>query len=63
MAVPEPLIGTVPCPTCGRTVEAAVASFPFCSPRCRLRDLGAWLDGRHVIPGAPWQPGDEDGEP
>jgi len=31
--------------------EARPASFPFCSKRCRLRDLGAWADGRHVIPG------------
>jgi hypothetical protein len=27
------------------------ASFPFCSPRCRQRDLGAWIDGRYVVPG------------
>lgn len=24
---------------------------PFCSERCRLVDLGAWLDERYAIPG------------
>jgi endogenous inhibitor of DNA gyrase (YacG/DUF329 family) len=24
--------------------------FPFCSERCRLVDLGAWLDGDYRIP-------------
>jgi endogenous inhibitor of DNA gyrase (YacG/DUF329 family) len=27
------------------------ASFPFCSPRCKLVDLGRWLDGGYRIPG------------
>ncbi len=22
---------------------------PFCSPRCKLVDLGSWLDGRYVV--------------
>jgi hypothetical protein len=25
------------------------ASFPFCSPRCRMLDLGRWVDGRYAI--------------
>ncbi|MGC1730795.1 MAG: DNA gyrase inhibitor YacG, partial [Steroidobacteraceae bacterium] len=34
----------IKCPTCGREVEWASAPFrPFCSERCRLIDLGAWL--------------------
>jgi len=35
------------CPTCGRvtTVESPDAFAPFCSERCRLADLGKWLDG------------------
>ncbi len=44
------------CPCCGaqvRTDREAPASFPFCSRRCRLRDLGRWLDGGHAIPGEP----------
>lgn len=24
--------------------------FPFCSKRCRLVDLGAWLDGDYRVP-------------
>jgi uncharacterized protein len=43
------------CPTCHREVEAGAAgqpdsSFPFCSERCRLIDLGRWLDGKYQIP-------------
>lgn len=40
------------CPTCKRklTLESERPSFrPFCSERCRLADLGAWLDGAHRI--------------
>ncbi|HLK88637.1 MAG TPA: DNA gyrase inhibitor YacG [Polyangia bacterium] len=36
------------CPTCGGPLaeSAEVAQFrPFCSERCRLVDLGKWLDG------------------
>ncbi len=48
---------SLPCPTCGRAVllaaESRPESFPFCCSRCRLRDLGAWADGKHVIQGAP----------
>jgi len=25
-------------------------SFPFCSPRCKTIDLGAWLDERYRMP-------------
>ena len=37
---------------------------PFCSERCRLIDLGAWIEERYVIPGEPTgEPGrDPDGE-
>ena len=39
------------CPTCKASVEAAAhaESLPFCSPRCKLLDLGRWLDGGYVI--------------
>ena len=42
------------CPSCGRAVEVKPPdSFrPFCSERCRLADLGKWLDGAYRI-GAP----------
>ncbi|MFO0950831.1 MAG: DNA gyrase inhibitor YacG [Isosphaeraceae bacterium] len=45
------------CPTCGKAYEiqtlAELPSFPFCSDRCRLVDLGRWIDGAHVIPDPP----------
>ncbi|MCF7992623.1 MAG: DNA gyrase inhibitor YacG [Thiohalocapsa sp.] len=42
---------TVNCPTCGRQVrwEPASTYRPFCSERCRLIDLGDWLDESHRI--------------
>jgi len=42
------------CPSCERVVEVKPPdSFrPFCSERCRLADLGKWLDGAYRI-GAP----------
>ncbi|HAT09091.1 MAG TPA: DNA gyrase inhibitor YacG [Planctomycetes bacterium] len=52
----------LPCPRCGRRVPIAAdlrpAGFPFCSERCRLLDLGAWIDGKHAIAGR----GGEDGQ-
>jgi uncharacterized protein len=41
------------CPTCRRAVawSEAFPDRPFCSARCRLIDLGAWLAERHTIPG------------
>ncbi|NIR02507.1 MAG: DNA gyrase inhibitor YacG, partial [Gemmatimonadales bacterium] len=30
--------------------------YPFCCERCKLIDLGAWLDGKYVIPGEPVTP-------
>jgi uncharacterized protein len=45
----------VKCPTCRREVEWSPASVyrPFCSDRCRLIDLGAWLTEQHKIPEDP----------
>lgn len=42
---------TVPCPNCGKPVIWSPESEwrPFCSERCRLIDLGEWLDERHRI--------------
>ena len=41
------------CPQCQREVATLPASSfrPFCSERCRLLDLGAWLSERHAIAG------------
>jgi len=43
----------VKCPTCGREIEwSDKAPFrPFCSERCRLIDLGAWISEQRAIPG------------
>ena len=42
----------VKCPTCRREIDWANSPYrPFCSDRCRLIDLGAWLSEKHVIPG------------
>jgi endogenous inhibitor of DNA gyrase (YacG/DUF329 family) len=42
----------VNCPTCHRELEWNSARFrPFCSERCRLLDLGAWLSEQRAIPG------------
>jgi hypothetical protein len=42
------------CPTCGREIEWSeeFAFRPFCSERCRLIDLGAWLSEQRAIPEA-----------
>jgi uncharacterized protein len=44
---------TVACPTCQRPVEWSTASAwrPFCSERCKLIDLGAWVSEERAIPG------------
>ena len=48
------------CPVCKRRVTASAHPpaelprfFPFCSERCKLIDLGAWLDAEYRIPGKP----------
>jgi uncharacterized protein len=41
------------CPTCKKSVlKQENAFFPFCSERCRLIDLGQWLDGGYSVPGS-----------
>jgi uncharacterized protein len=42
----------IKCPTCRRELEWDAAPYrPFCSERCRLIDLGAWLSEQRAIPG------------
>jgi len=46
---PMRLMKAVKCPICGKDVEfyekeKLPPSFPFCSRRCKLIDLGKWLD-------------------
>ncbi len=39
------------CPHCNVSITINMDKkwHPFCSERCRLIDLGAWLDGSHRI--------------
>ena len=43
------------CPICSKPFEVQtlddLPSFPFCSDRCKLIDLGRWIDGAYVVPG------------
>jgi len=48
------------CPVCHKAVEASFKAhsekakfFPFCSQRCKLIDLGAWLDAEYKIVSSP----------
>lgn len=46
------------CPKCKKMLEPPESGenptegkyFPFCSERCKLIDIGAWLDGEYTIP-------------
>ena len=37
------------CPICKKEIPEETKTFPFCSERCRLVDLGNWLDGRYRL--------------
>lgn len=38
------------CPICKKPTDSATQStFPFCSERCRLLDLGNWASERYVV--------------
>jgi len=41
-----------PCPICRNAAPPRTQnkSAPFCSPRCKLVDLGKWLEGRYAVP-------------
>ncbi len=54
-------MATVKCPTCKRPVTWSAESpyRPFCSDRCRLIDLGAWLTEQHKIPDESVSDGEE----
>jgi endogenous inhibitor of DNA gyrase (YacG/DUF329 family) len=45
------------CPICKKEFQLTSGEgkkhYPFCSDRCRLIDLGRWLDGKYQIPIAP----------
>jgi uncharacterized protein len=38
------------CPICKTATDStAQAEFPFCTERCRLRDLGNWASEKYVV--------------
>ncbi|MEP6742590.1 MAG: DNA gyrase inhibitor YacG [bacterium] len=40
------------CPSCNKPVEWEGNPFrPFCSERCKLIDLGRWVDEEYRVPG------------
>ncbi|CAL1151128.1 unnamed protein product [Cladocopium goreaui] len=51
------------CPTCDQEFDPAeTPAMPFCSERCRTRDLGRWLDEEYSLPHVPDPDSDEAGE-
>ena len=36
-------VKTAVCPTCSGASEPGGGTFPFCSERCRMADLGKWF--------------------
>lgn len=47
--MPKKKVVSLRCPTCHTLVLHDDPSFPFCSERCRLIDLGKWASGAYVI--------------
>lgn len=47
------------CPICKKEVAAEAATFPFCCERCRLIDLGNWLDGKYALTSSDSDPDDD----
>ncbi|HEY9283997.1 MAG TPA: DNA gyrase inhibitor YacG [Pyrinomonadaceae bacterium] len=49
------------CPICGKPAGQQGDEFrPFCSDRCKLLDLGNWVDGNYRVPAHGEQPSPED---
>jgi endogenous inhibitor of DNA gyrase (YacG/DUF329 family) len=41
----------VKCPTCRKEIEWSESEYrPFCSERCKLIDLGEWIEGGYSLP-------------
>lgn len=51
-----PTAKSKPCPICRKPRNEKFA--PFCSARCRDRDLGRWLSDGYALPGPPADPED-----
>ena len=57
-------MATIKCPICDKKMDnqgpKEWPAWPFCSPRCRLVDLGRWLKQDYAVPAAPSVDDDED---
>lgn len=52
---------TVTCPSCKKKFEYYSSEFrPFCSERCRLIDLGQWLNESYTVPATKLTPEEVD---
>ena len=53
------------CPVCEAAVsiDPPPATFPFCSDRCKVIDLGKWLSGSYRIPDRATDDGDAPAPP
>jgi endogenous inhibitor of DNA gyrase (YacG/DUF329 family) len=52
------------CPTCGKAVDWQNSLFrPFCSERCKLVDLGKWVNEEYRVPGKPDSSNEKNDEP
>ena len=49
----SPTMPTARCPQCGKRFRyktiTDTPSFPFCCDRCKMIDLGAWLEDKYRI--------------
>ncbi len=55
----------IDCPICKKTIEDAPQDFgprPFCSARCKMVDLGNWLNEAYRIPMASREVGANGGD-
>jgi endogenous inhibitor of DNA gyrase (YacG/DUF329 family) len=60
------IVGAMPlvrCPICDRLFQPEQSpAVPFCCQRCRLIDLGRWLDEGYGLPKEPEQQTDNGGQ-
>lgn len=62
MSTPQPTGPMGRCPQCHKPSLIAPANpwRPFCCERCKLIDLGDWMNGRFVIPVEPTEDSPDD---
>ncbi len=54
-------MATLRCPICERPFDPDESpAMPFCSERCRLIDMGRWLDEKHGLPYEPAEKPEEE---